>query len=370
MMDPRAEDDGKGRASRQGVMRATVVSKLADVGVWPQAWNTLAAASPTNSVFQTHEWMCAWWTAYQHEYDPLFVVVQGAEGIVGFAPMVRRNGERVIRFLGEGRADYCDFLLTGEPRSIIALMFDALAQCISWDVIDLTNLPAESATVEALRDVCRQHGYRMLIADHYVCPTLLVDGHEESARRIINKPSVRRRLNYFTRAGQLVTRDLTSAADVEPYLDAFFAQHIDRWKGSGSPSLFLDSKNQAFYRELTTRLSNTGWLLFSVAELDGEPIAFHYGFDYNGSVVWYKPTFNRSVAAHSPGIVMVRHLISYALDRGRKELDFTIGDEAFKQRFTNSARKTVQIQIFRDPVHFHLYSWRRKVRATLRTLAR
>ena len=45
---------------------------------------------------------------------------------------------------------------------------------------------------------------------------------------------------------------------------------------------------------------------------------------------------------------MVRHLIGRAVDLGKRELDFTTGDEPFKRRFTNTTRKTVEIVICRS----------------------
>jgi hypothetical protein len=52
--------------------------------------------------------------------------------------------------------------------------------------------------------------------------------------------------------------------------------------------------------------------------------------------------------------------------QGRRELDFTIGDEPFKHRFTNRVRKTVQIQVYRDAARYVLELSRRGVMAAVR----
>ena len=101
-------------------------------------------------------------------------------------------------------------------------------------------------------------------------------------------------------------------------------------------------------------MADKGWLLFSMVEFNDQPIAFHYGFDYNDTVLWYKPSFDVEHASHSPGLVLLRYLIGYAIDQKRHELDFTIGDEPFKSRFTNSKRKTVSLKVFRNPGRFFL----------------
>jgi CelD/BcsL family acetyltransferase involved in cellulose biosynthesis len=265
---------------------------------------------------------------------------------------------RVLRFVGDGRADYCD-LITANDKQTVAAIVSGLRENPDWDMLDLGSIPSESPSVGLLKSLCEDAGFRVIVRDHFVCPTLLVRGHEHAVHRILNKPSLRRRQNYFERIGKLEFRNLGTAADIEPYLDSFFNQHTERWHQTGAPSLFHDELNRTFYRDLVARLDGTGWLLFSVVELDGHPIALHYGFDYNDTVIWYKPSFDRAFAAGSPGLVLVRHLIRTVVETGRRELDFTIGDEPFKRRFTNAVRKTVNVQVFRDPA-LYVFEWSRR----------
>ena len=128
----------------------------------------------------------------------------------------------------------------------------------------------------------------------------------------------------------------------------------------------MEDRNREFYRLLTQNLSDSSWLLFTVVELDGQPIAMHYGFDFCGVVTWYKPSFDPTFAAHSPGLVLLRHLIEYAATRRRRELDFTWGDEPFKARFTNHVRRTIHLQIYRDSVRYNLDRANRLLRSVAR----
>lgn len=349
------------------------VASFDRVGLDERAWNALAAGSDTNSVFQTYEWTRAWWTTYGQQHEPLFITASDAAGIAGVAPLVcerRPSGQRVVRFLGDGRADYCDVLASRDKPQAIRAVFEALQRDRRWRMIELNNIPAHSPTAAIVHELGDRHGYRILADDLYSCPTLLIEGHEAEVLQIFNKPSLRRRTNYFERHGRLVCRNLTTAAEIYPYLDAFFDQHVARWGGRSSSSLFVEERNRDFYRELTRQLAPRGWLLFSVVEFNDQPIAFHYGFDYAGSVIWYKPSFDVAFEQQSPGIVMVRNLIRYALENKRRELDFTVGDEPFKRRFTNSTRKTVGISLFRDPSAYYWERSKRHVRATMKALAR
>lgn len=338
-----------------------IISSIDAVGMGEEGWNTLAAGSPTNSIFQTYQWVSSWERTFKSECEPWYVSVGDSSGFVGMAPlMISRGtlGERIVRFLGDGKADYCDFLLAGDKHKAVEAICRTLFSAQDrWDVLILNSIPAESPTIGLLQDNCRRFGYHVLQRDLYPSPALIIKEHESEAGDILNKAALRRRLNYFQRAGALTFKTLIGK-DVLPYLDGFFEQHVGRWAGSATPSLFLDERNRAFYRELALSMADKEWLVLSIVELNGQPLAMHYGFDYDGRFLWYKPSFDKAHAKHSPGLVLLRYLIGHAIAHQRNEFDFSIGDEPFKTRFSNKVRTTVQFQICRDPLSFAL-AWSR-----------
>lgn len=353
------------------MIQAKSFSSINALGLDAADWNALAAESETNTVFQTHEWVSTWERVYGGECRPWFISVQSSAGLLGIAPLMITHGllrERIVQFLGEGKADYCDLLSVGDRQKALEAICRSLFEARQrWDVVELNNIPVNSSTVELVQKIASREGYRTLLRDLYPCPTLLIRGHEDEALKIFNKASLRRRQNYFQREARLTFKAITGS-DVLSYLDEFFAQHVDRWTGSESPSLFLDDRNRIFYRELAAAMAGKNWLVLSVVDCDGRSLAMHYGFDYNDRILWYKPSFNKAYAKHSPGLVLLRYLIGYALDRKRGEFDFSIGDESFKARFSNHIRKTVSLQIFRDPARYYLALSKQKLSAAKRRL--
>lgn len=345
-----------------------VASSIDSLKLDEQAWNALAAGSPTNSIFQTYQWVSSWEKSYKGQHELLYLSVSDPSGVVGVAPLMIMKGDlnkRIIKFLGDGRADYCDFLLAGDRHTALERIFDGVNDAQDrWDVIELNSIPSESPTIAKVQDICRRSGYYVLQRQLYSCPTLIIKEHEAEAVKICNKASLRRRLNYFQRTGSLTFKTVVGR-DVLPYLNGFFEQHIGRWAGTSTPSLFLEGPNRAFYQELALAMSDKEWLALSLVEFNGRPLAMHLGFDYNGRFLWYKPSFDRVYARHSPGLVMLRYLIGYAIEHERGEFDFTIGDEPFKTRFANTVRTTTQFQIFRDPLSLAL-AWSRRMLGAVR----
>jgi CelD/BcsL family acetyltransferase involved in cellulose biosynthesis len=345
-----------GSSSRPArVFRSRVVSTLQDVGLTGHAWNQLASRSLTNTVFQTHQWMRSWVATFGHGSEPVFISVSDGRAVTGVAPFVldrSRSYQATLRFAGHGRADYCDILAGSDHRENLDAIVAALAGIDDWDMVKLSNVPSTSPTVSGLPQLCAERGWHVAVRDQFACPALVVRGLEAEARRIQHKASLRRRVNFFNRLGRLDYRDCHTHEAIEPYLERMFAQHIERRTRSGHDSMFNEPNNRRLYYELTSNFSGTGWVLFSVALLNDAPIACHFGFDYNDVVTWYKPTFDSSYASRSPGLLMVKHLIDYTVAQGRRELDFTVGDEPFKRRFTNVTRQTVEISISRSRIRF------------------
>jgi CelD/BcsL family acetyltransferase involved in cellulose biosynthesis len=335
-------------------------------------WDRLVEAGETGSVFQTHAWQQSWWSALGEGWEPRSVVVWRDSAPVGVAPFaVDRQSPDVIRFAGAGRADYCDLLGAADDKpAIVEAVFETLERSVPWQVVELTNVPATSATVDALARLCREAGFRFVVDDQFTCPTLVIRGREESARRIHGKPSLRRPCNALERSGQVACRTITEGLEIARLLEPFFAQHVSRWSRSRTPSLFNDARHRHFYRELAARLSVRGWLHFSLVELNRSPIAFHFGFDHADTLTWYKPSFDVAHADRSPGMVLLRHLIGESIDRQRRELDFTVGDEAFKRRFANGSRRTVRLRVFRHPSSFVLERSRRAMIAVAKRFTR
>lgn len=355
------------RPAAGGTLDVRSVATLADVGLDQDAWNTLAAGSGAGTVFQTHQFIRAWMAAYGDQHEPWFVVAREGGAVVGVAPLVierRWPRSRVVRLMGTGRADYCGLIAASGRADVETALLDHVLADERWDVLDFGNLQESSATPGLLRTAGAEAGFTVNVEQQFLCPTLLVEGHEAEARHILAKPSLRRRVDYFSRMGPLSVRDVTTAAEILPRLEAFFAQHVARWARTPSPSLFTDEHNRRFYRELVTAFDGSGWLLFSTIEANGRTLACHLGFDYDGAVLWYKPSFDVEQAAHSPGLLMVHHLVDYAVRHARRELDFTVGDEPFKRRFTNHVRRTVRLRVYRAG-RAALYGRSRQIAASL-----
>lgn len=347
-----------------------------DLGRLPRVaaqWDALVREDPAATVFQTRPWVEAWWSAYGEPGSALLVLFCADDQLVGMAPLCRRSAgaEDEIVFMGDGRADYLDLIARdSDRRQVTAAFWTALGQEPGWSLARLRNIPAHSPTAQHLPLAARSTGLWPMHDADEACLTLVHDGRHPTPGALLRKYRVRRAANALRRMGDFEVVDITDLEGARAELPGLFEQHTNRWQGTSTPSLFLDPQNRRFYEQMVEKLMPAGHLLFTVARLDGRPIAYHFGFDFGGRVIWYKPSFDPALAPKSPGTTLIEHLVRRVVELGRRELDFTVGDEPFKHRYTNATRMNHNLRVFPDARRYFAARSRDAVYRGLRWVAR
>lgn len=344
-------------------IRARLLPDWNDIPDLEESWDRLLDRAGGGSVFQTLPWQRAWWDAFGAGRRLLVAVAHAGTRLVGIAPLVA-SGNR-LQFLGSANhaSDYCDLIVDPDcPAAVGALLDCAGTAAGPFDRVELAHLPVHSPNRARLLEYFSALGRPARARVEQLAPARRL-GDAAADRRAANKQSLRRHAHRFRRAGELRFDRPADEAGVLGYLDRFFEQHVGRWAGSGSPSLFLDPQQREFYRALVRRLMPRGWLRFDAMLFEGEPVAFHFGFEYRRRFFWYKPAFEIGLAARSPGEVLIKHLLEDAIERGLEEFDFTVGAEPFKLRFANVIREVWSVTAYASATDY----WRDGLAAAART---
>lgn len=343
-------------------MASLELNHIADLEEIPAAeWDALSRRSRVNTIFQSYCWNTAWWRTYSDIYDSAIVTVRQDDVLVAVAPLVI-DSSKVLRFLGAGASDYCDFLVAQDSYHLLPMVFDAIAQ-LNWKSADLTGVHQDSPLLEHISSL------QFDIAPQAPAPSYQFCGNPQEDSKLANKKSLRRHYNQFQKHGELRLEILQSACAANPHLEGFFDQHIKRRALAGDDSRFLKQADRELYRELVYQLGKAGVLRFAVLHYNSDILAYHLGFEFNGTFYWYKPTFNVDYAKKSPGEVLIKLLIEHCIEAGVEEFDFTIGGESFKYRFANQERTVFRIKLFRSELARLRFRLVRSARAYARRLA-
>lgn len=300
-------------------------------------WQRVLEKTPNGSVFQTWEWTRSWWKSF-HRGTLLLLAVEKEGAIQTVAPLFE-DGSMVF-FVGSGGSDYLDFVGGSQNADLLASILDAArSMCPEFLGFRFYHVPDDSPTGRHLNDAAGKLGLKCFDEGDLAAPSLCWDDNPELQKQAASKTSLVRHEKYFLNNGQLLVHDTNCGEEILPYLEEFFAQHVERWSSTPYHSLFEDPAQRMFYRELVQCAANTGWLRFTRLEWGCRHIAFHFGFCFAGTYLWYKPSFDIDLARRSPGEVLLRQLLLAAAREHTKEFDFGLGEEPFKARFANRVRR-------------------------------
>lgn len=339
-----------------------------------EEWESLLTRCHDSSIFQTYQWHKSWWQAFGGNDTLLLMLCYSGSHLVGIAPMMvtrahrrLRLARREIRFIGSANnsSDYCDFLIDAEFPGALEVLLRELCEYRLASCMHLTNMRAHSANQAIMQAFFQRRGSRYVTELDQPAPCRIL-GNAAEDRKTANKSSLKRHLNYFSKAGDLRFHRCRSESEIFKFLEDFFEQHRSRRKLAGTESQFTDPAECYFYHNLVKSLFPQGWLRFDVVLFNGAPLAFHFGFEYRNRFIWYKPTFNTEFASKSPGEVLLKYLLDECIKRQLEEFDFTVGCEPFKMRFANTIRYNNRTIVFRSRYAY----WSYKARASVQNIRR
>jgi CelD/BcsL family acetyltransferase involved in cellulose biosynthesis len=328
------------------------------------AWAELEERLTSSTIFQTFEWHHCWWKAFGQDHELFVVLCHKNNRLVGIAPMMITSAARLpprrgkdLRFIGcvNDSSDYLDFLIDpAEPEALDVILKYILDHLSQVDRVHLSHYPSHSDTQQKTIDFFVNRGCKVVVQFHQEAPYRLL-GDKTEDKKVANKSSLRRRYNFFQKSGELLFHRCVTEVEGLDHIDEFFDQHVERRNLTHSPSQFHDSAQRSFFRDLIKNMLPRDSLRFDMVLFDGEPIAFHFGFEHRKKFYWYKPTFNVRYANRSPGDVLIKFLLEDAIDKDLDEFDFTVGSEPFKYRFSNRTRANNEIIVFRSNMDFWQY---------------
>ncbi|HWR36956.1 MAG TPA: GNAT family N-acetyltransferase [Clostridia bacterium] len=328
-------------------------------------WARLVAAEASNSIFQTFGWFRAFWHAYGSNLTLQIPIVRDQRGCVaGILPMVASG-----RILQLPRGDYNDVICEESAAAdVVEQTFIALLRTRdTWDTCELENVPASSRLARAVNKLPSQLRSHLQVVFRFPCPTILITENDKGAlRKLAQKKDIRRQQHRLERLGRLEFRHLETREEIRHHLPIFFRQHIERRALLGQRSRFLEESAREFYQNITEEFDPAGPLRFSLLQLDGRPLAYHFGFQYNHSFIRYTSVFNVDEMVYSPGEVLLGKLLEYAEESDICEFDFGIGGEDYKRRFSNHTKENVAVYLNKQSGHLSFPYLRRRAIDTLR----
>ncbi len=348
-----------GRSSAQRSDPAIALSFHEDLATAQADWQRFEQSADC-TVFQSFGWLSAW---QRHIGQPqgsrcLIVMGRSAGGELLFIlplALARRVGLRTLTWLGSDNNDYNAPLLApgwlerASPQDFLVLWRGVLQSIQSeprwrFDLIDFVRMPAQlgqqpnpflGLSVQPHPD----HAYLTSLRGPKPsgAPAAEWESFYASKRSSATRRRERTKRNRLSALGPLTFVTSTSPADMTRSMQDLFAQKTASFASMGARNIFARPGWSDFYQALAAEGVASGWAHVSRLDVGATPGAINLGLVFKGTYYHLLASHaGGEMARFSPGAAHLHDLMRYAIGRGCKVYDFTIGDESYKRDWSDS----------------------------------
>jgi CelD/BcsL family acetyltransferase involved in cellulose biosynthesis len=321
-------------------------------------WKFLLNNGITHVPFLRFDYLQNWWQTRgggEWPQESILVIIQAREGnrLVGIAPcfIAPRDGKNSLLLLGSIEiSDFLDFLVLPADvkpfiRGLLRYIQTTLAPQYHIENIEFMNFLEHSPNLEALRTACEETGLPCSIAPIQKSPYIPLSGdYEEYLARLDKKQrhEIRRKMRRILEIPETADWYIASnPAAIESEIQDFMRlMAFDEQKRT-----FLTAPMKEQMRLTMLDAFNHHYLQLAFLTIGGKKAAAYLNFDYNNRIWVYNSGIDPQFYEHSPGWVLLTHLIKWAVENGRFEFDFMRGNEDYKYKFGSEDRSVMQVSI-------------------------
>jgi CelD/BcsL family acetyltransferase involved in cellulose biosynthesis len=314
-------------------------------GDWKQAiarWHDISPSTP----FQHPQWLDAWYRAFagvDHVEPLIAIVTNAATGEQALLlPLIRRvqDGIRIVEFADLNLTDYNAPVLgvaaPRDARSARKLWRDVLTSLRRMpggaDLIRLRKVPVDldgkpnPLALLAGAGPCSLNGNIVATGDDF-------DAYHHSLGRTVRK-ELERSWRVFTRNPDTAFKIVTDRDEALRILAVTEAQQGARMQDLGLNFILNDETCAAFYRNLVSDGVAGGYAVVSALTAGEEVVATLLGIRSGTRYVMVRiSNAGEKWSNCSPGRLIIDRTMAALHRDGVREVDFSIGNYAYKRRF-------------------------------------
>ncbi len=314
-----------------------------DLTAVEQAWRAFEQFADC-TVFQTFEWLSTWQRhiGAREGVRPVVVVGRDEHGEILFmlplAMSAHRYG-RTLTFLGSELCDYNAPLLAPDfaravPQALPLLqrVFAALRSRFGYDLVCFEKLPE---TVGTQPNPMLELPVMLHPSGAYM--TALGGDWEEfyrEKRSTSTRQRDRAKRKKLAKFGEVRLVHPTSDSEITATLNALIVQKGSAFVRMGVTNIFQRPGYREFYRAMATDSAVRHVTHVSQLQAGDETAAVNLGLVFRDRYYYVLASYgDGEVSRFGPGAAHLRDLMQYAIGRGVRIFDFTVGDEPYKREW-------------------------------------
>lgn len=315
------------------------------------------------TVFQTFDWLATWQfhIGVRNGVRPAIVVGRDAQGKILFLlPLsIRSKGfVRELTWLGSELCDYnAPLLAVNFSREVDAASFALLLRDIArrlqgyprlqYDFIRLEKMPVmvggQPNPILCLGVALNPSGsYLAHLSENW-------DAFYAAKRSSTTRRRDRGKRKRLAESG--LVRFVDETSDIETTLDTLMQQKARSFARMGVVNLFARPGHAEFYRALATDPATKHLVHMSRLDVGSTPAAVNFGLTFRHCYYHLLASYDDGeLSRFGPGAAHLHELLRYAIERGFRIFDFTIGDERYKRDWCDT-----ELELYD---HISMATWR------------
>ncbi|OGP51147.1 MAG: hypothetical protein A2Y79_03400 [Deltaproteobacteria bacterium RBG_13_43_22] len=339
-----------------GNLDISLVKALEDLDPHATTWNALALKAPHHLPDLSHAWISSY---LEHQLeageDWFCIFVHHNSTLVGVLPVIVSPFKRMGLNCHKFRTPYndqtasVDFLVKpGMEKQIIPLLLSQLKQmqpvCFCFE---LRRLPECSPTLAIINDGLKKF-FPVSTFDGYGSFVKIEGSFDEYKARLGTKytRNLRRLERKLSALPGVKISFLTGESLTEQALSRFMQVEAASWKWAKGSALCQCESLGFFYKDLTDRLANLGWLEWHFLEAEGKLIAAHLAIRVNRSLIVLKICYDEAYSSYSPGTILFEKMFERAFHSGEVDEVNLLTDYSWNQNWQVSKRPYYNLYLF------------------------
>jgi CelD/BcsL family acetyltransferase involved in cellulose biosynthesis len=283
------------------------------------------------------------------------IIIQARENdqLVGIAPcfISQCNEKSTLLLLGSVEiSDYLDILVKQQHvqsfiLELLKYIKTTLAPQFKIERIEFDNIVDQSPSLDVLRSACRELGLEAIIKPISQSPYIPLTGDYEEYMASLDKKQRHEMRRKQRRVLELPEGSDWYIASDPATIESEIQEFLRLMAFDEDKRNFLTAPMQEQMRLSMLDAFHNNYLQLAFLTIGGKKAAAYLNFDFNNRIWVYNSGIDPQYFEHSPGWVLLVHLVKWAIENGRFEFDFMRGNEDYKYKFGAVDRSVMQVII-------------------------
>lgn len=293
-------------------------------------------------VSATFEWTEALWLGFLDGAPHSVLVAEDDSGVRGILPCFvlpeKIGGISHLKLVPTtGIYDLrTGFLVGGDAEVLACLLAYVMDQLHGWDTFIFRTVDTGPSDL-AISEVLRRRNVKVAVMQHWRSPYISLPAEPAQVLAGLGSKlryNIRRGEKQLRNLGKLESRFFDSHGSVSEFLDLISVVEKRSWKLNAGTAMTTSAMQQKLYGVVTPAIASRGWFLGAALLLDDRPLAFVYGYAFEGVFVDEKESYDEQFKVYGPGNVLKIRFLEELVRRGLGTHDYAGAEDPHKARWT------------------------------------